>query len=465
MEEDYQENDFSSEAEENEEYSYKEESENALQDETDIDKLNTTAAEPEPDLTFNSEMHGEEIMNEHIEEDALNSGDEDVIEELAPDADEIVLDILKDENVLDELTESIAENDEMSEVSEQNDDFILDELYGKEEVLQEKIDGDFDEELLQSGLDDAIKPAEFTSEEAVAETPAQINQPDNDYELVDVQTVSGSGSMITPKVLDFTVHNDKKEEEPATETAQEQQTEPEELQEEEYNQFELMSATDEGDILDLFENENLPEEAQSEQPDSLDEDEFTETETDDLSAENQINEIVSAQDEDTLTEEQEEVQHGAEQEEPINMDAFFTDDTDDDEEDYIEDENVFDINKAFEEEASYTVPEKVHTETTEPEEIPEENVDDTEPLVLDQAEIDNTRSLYLIRHEGEYSLVATSGEAVFVLEKFQQKPAKDKIVLKLNEKREKDDVYLVKVGQWRALVGVSQDNIKNIMTL
>ena len=86
-------------------------------------------------------------------------------------------------------------------------------------------------------------------------------------------------------------------------------------------------------------------------------------------------------------------------------------------------------------------------------------------MVLDKTDIDKTSSIYLLRHDGEYSLVATSGESVFVLEKFAHKPAKDKIILKLNEKRENDDVYLVKVGHWRALVGVSQDNIKNIMTL
>ncbi|MCR4881059.1 MAG: hypothetical protein K6A44_03810 [bacterium] len=94
-----------------------------------------------------------------------------------------------------------------------------------------------------------------------------------------------------------------------------------------------------------------------------------------------------------------------------------------------------------------------------------ETNDDNEPIVLDKKDFTKNKSIYLLRHKGEYSLVAIIGENVFVVEKFESAPSSNKIILKHNEKRANDDIYITKVGSWRALVSVSKDNVKNILTL
>ena len=94
-----------------------------------------------------------------------------------------------------------------------------------------------------------------------------------------------------------------------------------------------------------------------------------------------------------------------------------------------------------------------------------EQLDDNEPIVLDKKYFSKNKPLYLIRHKGHYSLVAMIKDDVYVVEKFDKKPKKEEIILSHNEKRKDDDIYIVKVGSWRALLSVSKNEVKNILTL
>ena len=94
-----------------------------------------------------------------------------------------------------------------------------------------------------------------------------------------------------------------------------------------------------------------------------------------------------------------------------------------------------------------------------------EQLDDNEPIVLDKKYFSKNKPLYLIRHNGQYSLVAMIKDDVYVVEKFDKKPKKEEIILSHNEKRKDDDIYIVKVGSWRALLSVSKNEVKNILTL
>lgn len=109
------------------------------------------------------------------------------------------------------------------------------------------------------------------------------------------------------------------------------------------------------------------------------------------------------------------------------------------------------------------------SEIVEPEELFKDDtpefVDDSEPLVISNELIDTEKNLYLIRHNGEYSLVGMVGENVFVLNKFSQVPTKDKIHVKLNETKNGQNIYIVKVDSWRALIAVDENGMENILTL
>ena len=95
----------------------------------------------------------------------------------------------------------------------------------------------------------------------------------------------------------------------------------------------------------------------------------------------------------------------------------------------------------------------------------EQELDDSEPVLLANEVISDDKQLYLIRHNGQYSLIGTVGEEVFVLNKFEEPPIKENILLKLNEKRDNADIYIVKVGLWRALICVDTNSMENILTL
>ena len=73
-------------------------------------------------------------------------------------------------------------------------------------------------------------------------------------------------------------------------------------------------------------------------------------------------------------------------------------------------------------------------------------LDDSEPLVLANEIIAPDKNIYLIRHNGLYSVIGTVGEEVFILNKFDEPPIKENIILKFNEKRNNTDIYILKVG-------------------
>ena len=153
----------------------------------------------------------------------------------------------------------------------------------------------------------------------------------------------------------------------------------------------------------------------------------------------------------------------------FDTDTFFVDKKVDDEEDEEMDDIPENVDDFFAEKDEYVSPPETEPETdwestykTEPKEVV---VDDSEPIVLDKKAFSKTKTLYLLRHNGEFSLVATINDNVFVIERFDDAPQKQEIILKHNEKRAKDDVYIAKVGTWRALLSVSKDSVKNILTL
>ncbi len=101
------------------------------------------------------------------------------------------------------------------------------------------------------------------------------------------------------------------------------------------------------------------------------------------------------------------------------------------------------------------------------EEKPEHTVvnEDTEPIVISQEEVSEGKYLYLIKHQGAFSLIGLIGEDVFVLNKFETPPVKENIVVKLNETRDGQEIYIVKVGAWRALISIDENLMENILTL
>ncbi|MDD3594099.1 MAG: hypothetical protein PHX18_05670 [Candidatus Gastranaerophilales bacterium] len=146
----------------------------------------------------------------------------------------------------------------------------------------------------------------------------------------------------------------------------------------------------------------------------------------------------------------EEKQESEPEEAAVDIESFFK--TEPDEEESIDE--LF-VNK----------PQENTIELESEPEIKEIEIDDSEPVVLLQKEIDKDKMLYLIRHEGVFSLIGVMEDNVFVLHRFEQPVKTNEISLKLNEHKANQNIYIVKIDTWRALIGVNTSAIELILEL
>ena len=141
----------------------------------------------------------------------------------------------------------------------------------------------------------------------------------------------------------------------------------------------------------------------------------------------------------------------------LDTTAFFKEET--------EEVSYFDEDVFYKDEEGYNFA----SEVVEPEEFFKDDapkiIDDSEPLLVSAELIDTDKNIYLVRHNGEYSLIGMIGENVFVLNKFSHTPTKDKIHIKLNETKDGQNIYIVKVDSWRALIAIDENGMENILTL
>lgn len=141
----------------------------------------------------------------------------------------------------------------------------------------------------------------------------------------------------------------------------------------------------------------------------------------------------------------------------LDTDAFFKEE--------VQDANYINEDTFYKDEEEYIFP----SEVLEPDEFYKDEapevIDDSEPFVVSSALVDDEKNIYLIRHNSEFSLIGVIADEIFVLNKFSEPPTKEKIILKLNETRENQNIYIVKVDAWRALIAIDENGMENILTL
>jgi len=97
---------------------------------------------------------------------------------------------------------------------------------------------------------------------------------------------------------------------------------------------------------------------------------------------------------------------------------------------------------------------------------PEEEKDPEDELdVISEKEISEDKILYLVNFEGQLTLLGMLNSEVFVLHKFENELTKTNIHVRFNERRENKDIYLVQIGSWRALIGITDKNMQLLLTL
>ncbi len=151
---------------------------------------------------------------------------------------------------------------------------------------------------------------------------------------------------------------------------------------------------------------------------------------------NEDNELDIEDFDDTIEPQNEEIQE-----------EFFIEETDDN-------ENYVEYNDSFEEEAN----EELFTIEQEPQ--PLQDNSNNEPTVLLDRDIEENKKLYLIELDGEQTLIGNINEAVFVIHKFNSPIEGQKIATKLNEEKTDENIYLTQIGNWRALIGISENDMK-----
>ncbi len=81
-------------------------------------------------------------------------------------------------------------------------------------------------------------------------------------------------------------------------------------------------------------------------------------------------------------------------------------------------------------------------------------------IVKDTQKISDNKGFYLVDHNGEYSLVGKIHDRVFVIKKFD-KP----MDVKVQVRQDKDNVYMVRAGEFKSLVEVTDDNMGVLVEL
>ncbi len=324
----------------------------------------------------------------------------------------------KQNDIQDVIREDKPEEFEQQDlILEDADDTILDdELFDEEEV------NPFD----VAGLD-GILGGIPSSEDILAEDDIENSE---NFENIDIEeflneesseTAAEPQEAETPVVEDVTVEADEIQTEESSET----DAEPQEAE-----TPVVEDATVEADEMQT----EKPSEAAVEQQETVAADEI----------ENEIEQVSNEVAEDSNIEYKPEF--------VVNTDAFFVSN---------------DTNEKTVSVEEYYKPENVVPEIEQQSDAYEAaDIDsDAEPVIISEQDISDDKKLYLIKHQGDYSLIGIINEDVFVLNRFEEEPLGKNIVLKLNESNVEQDIYIVKVGKWRALLGVSADSMEHILTL
>ncbi|MFA6989090.1 MAG: hypothetical protein WC197_03375 [Candidatus Gastranaerophilaceae bacterium] len=128
---------------------------------------------------------------------------------------------------------------------------------------------------------------------------------------------------------------------------------------------------------------------------------------------------------------------------------------------YEEENEDDDFSDMFEEETQ-------ETQEIEAEPLIEEydfEIKKDEPVILIEKKISNDKILYLVVLNGEFSLVGMLNEQVFVLHRFIEEPTGETINFKLNETKQSEKIYIIQIDKWRALIGISDEKMRYILTL
>lgn len=104
----------------------------------------------------------------------------------------------------------------------------------------------------------------------------------------------------------------------------------------------------------------------------------------------------------------------------------------------------------------------------EEEEFTEDYFDIEEPeeeqMILSSFKLDSERGFYLVDYEGATSLVGYIGDDIYVLKKFDR-PIKNPIQARLNERNATADNYLIKIDGFKAVVEVTSYGMKLLIEL
>jgi len=336
-----------------------------------------------------------------------------------------VEDIQEAKDTFDEL--AVIMNDEIVPDEQIVDGLALgDETLVEEEIKQNTVTENIIDTLFQGEIEEDNKEENIFSEfniggfdAIVAETPTQE------------EIVLNSGYTYQEESVEEVIENEITTEETVSEIVEELET---------YASNEIIETTP------IFEDEENIDEVLSEEEESANS-EFIEIQQ----AQPQQEEIIISEnierEEDMMLEET-----------PISTEKFFVEN----------DEEENDSSDLFKNEYAYNSSDVDNTDNDDiffDDEDMTEDLDDSEPIVVSEKEIENNKQLYLIRHEGKYSLIGTMENEVFVIHKFDEKPSKTRINTKLNETKPNQHIYIVKIDTWRALISITDKTMENLLTL
>ena len=92
----------------------------------------------------------------------------------------------------------------------------------------------------------------------------------------------------------------------------------------------------------------------------------------------------------------------------------------------------------------------------------EYEVDQTKPKLLSNSQIEKNKGFYLIKYDGESALIGYIGEEIFVIKRFD-KVFNPNLQTRLHERGKTKSNYLVRVDNYKALVEVSETQMKAIV--
>lgn len=99
-------------------------------------------------------------------------------------------------------------------------------------------------------------------------------------------------------------------------------------------------------------------------------------------------------------------------------------------------------------------------QSKQPEKVKDEAPDYTKIVISSKYDIDENRSIYMVEFDGISALIGKIGENITVLKKF------DKIIKKpLQVRLDYGNVYIAKVGNFKCLVDVEEDNIGTLLEI